>query len=166
MAGFPQECLGINMPSEDDILNALKAVKYPGYSRDIVSFGIVTDVAVAARELEGTMKVKLREKIQKAEQKLRAGISTAETTREWARLAAHVDTLVADEVLRESCGDAVESAENLVRTLRAEEKEHKAVAKVCKIVLRVLYRHVRYFCRSVTRHHIPTCRAMMYIAIT
>ena len=35
------------MASEDDILNALKAVKYPGYSRDIVSFGIVKDVAVA-----------------------------------------------------------------------------------------------------------------------
>ena len=35
------------MPNEDDILNALKAVKYPGYSRDIVSFGIVKDVAVA-----------------------------------------------------------------------------------------------------------------------
>ncbi len=35
------------MPSEDDILNALKAVKYPGYSRDIVSFGIVKNVAVA-----------------------------------------------------------------------------------------------------------------------
>ena len=35
------------MPSKDDILNALKAVKYPGYSRDIVSFGIVKDVAVA-----------------------------------------------------------------------------------------------------------------------
>ncbi|SVD70196.1 uncharacterized protein METZ01_LOCUS423050, partial [marine metagenome] len=33
------------MPSEDDIFNALKAVKYPGYSRDIVSFGIVKDVA-------------------------------------------------------------------------------------------------------------------------
>ena len=35
------------MPSEDDILNALKAVKYPGYSRDIVSFGIVKNVSVA-----------------------------------------------------------------------------------------------------------------------
>ena len=35
------------MPCEDDILNALKAVKYPGYSRDIVSFGIVKNVAVA-----------------------------------------------------------------------------------------------------------------------
>jgi ATP-binding protein involved in chromosome partitioning len=33
------------MPTEDEIRNALKAVKYPGYSRDIVSFGLVKDVA-------------------------------------------------------------------------------------------------------------------------
>jgi ATP-binding protein involved in chromosome partitioning len=31
--------------SQEEILNALKAVKYPGYSRDIVSFGLVKDVA-------------------------------------------------------------------------------------------------------------------------
>jgi ATP-binding protein involved in chromosome partitioning len=30
---------------QDDILSALKAVKYPGYSRDIVSFGLVKQVA-------------------------------------------------------------------------------------------------------------------------
>ena len=33
------------MLTEDDIKNALKAVKYPGYSRDIVSFGLVQQVA-------------------------------------------------------------------------------------------------------------------------
>ena len=33
------------MQTEDDIRNALKAVKYPGYSRDIVSFGLVKEVA-------------------------------------------------------------------------------------------------------------------------
>jgi ATP-binding protein involved in chromosome partitioning len=33
------------MLTEDDIRNALKAVKYPGYSRDIVSFGLVKEVA-------------------------------------------------------------------------------------------------------------------------
>jgi metal-sulfur cluster biosynthetic enzyme len=32
------------MPSEDEILNALKSVKYPGYSRDIVSFGLVKQI--------------------------------------------------------------------------------------------------------------------------
>jgi ATP-binding protein involved in chromosome partitioning len=34
------------MLTEADIRNALKAVKYPGYSRDIISFGLVREVAV------------------------------------------------------------------------------------------------------------------------
>src|SRR4051812_31650019 len=33
------------MLTEDDIRNALRAVKYPGYSRDVVSFGLVKQVA-------------------------------------------------------------------------------------------------------------------------
>jgi len=33
------------MLTEEDIKNALKAVKYPGFSRDIVSFGLVRDIA-------------------------------------------------------------------------------------------------------------------------
>ena len=33
------------MLTEDDIKNALKAVKYPGYSRDVVSFGLVKQIA-------------------------------------------------------------------------------------------------------------------------
>ena len=35
------------MLTQESILNALKGVKYPGYSRDIVSFGIVKEVATA-----------------------------------------------------------------------------------------------------------------------
>lgn len=34
------------MITEDDIKNALRQVKYPGYSRDIVSFGLVKQIAV------------------------------------------------------------------------------------------------------------------------
>ena len=34
------------MPSIEDIKNALGTVKYPGFSRDIVSFGLVRDVQV------------------------------------------------------------------------------------------------------------------------
>jgi ATP-binding protein involved in chromosome partitioning len=34
------------MLTQDDIKNALKAVKYPGYSRDIVSFGLVKEISV------------------------------------------------------------------------------------------------------------------------
>ena len=33
------------MVTEEDIRSALKAVKYPGYSRDIVSFGLVKEIA-------------------------------------------------------------------------------------------------------------------------
>jgi len=35
------------MLTQADIINALKTVKYPGYSRDIVSFGLVKDVSIA-----------------------------------------------------------------------------------------------------------------------
>ena len=40
--------LWVIMLSQDTIMNALKAVKYPGFSRDIVSFGLVKDVSAAA----------------------------------------------------------------------------------------------------------------------
>ena len=33
------------MLNEEIVINALKGVKYPGYSRDIVSFGLVKEVA-------------------------------------------------------------------------------------------------------------------------
>lgn len=35
------------MLSQETVLNALKAVKYPGFSRDIVSFGLVKEVSAA-----------------------------------------------------------------------------------------------------------------------
>jgi ATP-binding protein involved in chromosome partitioning len=45
-----------NMLTQADIQNALKAVKYPGYSRDIVSFGLVKEISVA----NGTVNVALQ----------------------------------------------------------------------------------------------------------
>ena len=89
-----------------------------------------TDAVVHARELEGTMQKKLRKSIKKAEHMLLRAIIKAETTREWAPLASYLDTLVADEVLRQSCDDAVESAEDLLATLRAEEKERMTMVSV------------------------------------
>ena len=35
------------MLTQEDIKNALKVVKYPGYSRDIVSFGLIKEITVA-----------------------------------------------------------------------------------------------------------------------
>ena len=37
------------MATPDELLEALKKVKYPGFSRDIVSFGIVKDIQISAR---------------------------------------------------------------------------------------------------------------------
>src|SRR3954466_97577 len=42
---------------EEDIKTALKAVKYPGYSRDIVSFGLVKEVAAANGAVSVTLQL-------------------------------------------------------------------------------------------------------------
>jgi len=44
------------MLTQADIQNALKAVKYPGYSRDIVSFGLVKEISAA----NGTVSVSMQ----------------------------------------------------------------------------------------------------------
>ena len=79
-----------------------------------------TGLVVSARELEGTMKVKLKKTIDKAELMLQTAISTAESTRERTPLTAHLKTLVTDPVLKQSCGDAVAIAQKLLATLQAE----------------------------------------------
>jgi ATP-binding protein involved in chromosome partitioning len=43
--------------SQDDIKSALKAVKYPGYSRDIVSFGLIKQVATEGGAVSVTMQL-------------------------------------------------------------------------------------------------------------
>jgi len=43
--------------TENDIQNALKTVKYPGFSRDIVSFGLVKEIAVKDGAVSVTMQL-------------------------------------------------------------------------------------------------------------
>src|SRR5258706_5316618 len=45
------------MIAEEDIKNALKAVKYPGYNRDIVSFGLVKEIAAGKGAVSVLMKL-------------------------------------------------------------------------------------------------------------
>ncbi len=45
------------MLTQDDIKQALKAVKYPGYSRDIVSFGLIKEVSAANGAVSVTMQL-------------------------------------------------------------------------------------------------------------
>ncbi|HTB83140.1 MAG TPA: Mrp/NBP35 family ATP-binding protein [Candidatus Sulfotelmatobacter sp.] len=46
-----------SMLTQENILDALKSVKYPGFSRDIVSFGLVKEVAVAAGAVTVSMQL-------------------------------------------------------------------------------------------------------------
>jgi len=43
------------MPTPQEILEELKKVKYPGYSRDIVSFGLIKDIEVASAGVTVTL---------------------------------------------------------------------------------------------------------------
>lgn len=45
------------MPTQTDIQNALKTVKYPGFSRDIVSFGLVKETSVAGGVVSVTLQL-------------------------------------------------------------------------------------------------------------
>jgi ATP-binding protein involved in chromosome partitioning len=45
------------MFTEDDVRNALKSVKYPGYSRDIVSFGLVKEITTGNGAVSVTMQL-------------------------------------------------------------------------------------------------------------
>ncbi len=45
------------MLNQETIINALKAIKYPGYSRDIVSFGLVKNIAVNAGSVSVSLQV-------------------------------------------------------------------------------------------------------------
>ncbi|MGH7950826.1 MAG: Mrp/NBP35 family ATP-binding protein [Limisphaerales bacterium] len=45
------------MLTQDDIKNALTAVKYPGYSRDIISFGLVKEISIANGAVSVTMQL-------------------------------------------------------------------------------------------------------------
>jgi len=47
----------MSTPTQDEILNALRTVKYPGYSRDIVSFGLIKDLAAGNGAISVTMQL-------------------------------------------------------------------------------------------------------------
>ncbi len=58
------------MPTEEEIKDALKAVKYPGYSRDIVSFGLVK--AISARNGAVSVSMELTSNNPEAAQQIKA----------------------------------------------------------------------------------------------
>jgi ATP-binding protein involved in chromosome partitioning len=53
----PFACKLIRMLSEESVKNALQTVKYPGYSRDIVSFGLVKQISVNQNSVAVTIQL-------------------------------------------------------------------------------------------------------------
>ena len=49
--------------NSDDIKNILKQIKYPGYSRDIISFGIVTNITINDNDIRVSLKLNAEDKI-------------------------------------------------------------------------------------------------------
>ena len=45
------------MPTQEDILQLLKSIKYPGYSRDVVSFGLVKEISAANNAIKIVMQL-------------------------------------------------------------------------------------------------------------
>ena len=43
---------------KEEILNLLKKISYPGFSRDIVSFGMVSDIQIEESKLKINLKIK------------------------------------------------------------------------------------------------------------
>ena len=74
----------LNMLTEDDIKNALKAVKYPGYSRDIVSFGLVKQVATKNGAAEGLSIVEQFKCLQGARSELATQLGRSRASRNYA----------------------------------------------------------------------------------
>ena len=43
---------------KEEILNLLKKISYPGFSRDIVSFGMIDDISIDQDKIQITLKIK------------------------------------------------------------------------------------------------------------
>ncbi|MCH8024430.1 MAG: DUF59 domain-containing protein, partial [Candidatus Marinimicrobia bacterium] len=61
--------------TRDEIMDILKTVNYPGFSRDIVSFGMVSEVAVTGDRIQVTLEAATTNEDQKA--KLSQAVKTA-----------------------------------------------------------------------------------------
>ena len=88
------------------------------------------DVPVRAQKLVAKMQTNIDRVIADAKQALREAISTAEKTREPGPLVACRDELVLTAtMLKRSCHDETNAADDLLKRLREEERRKTAVGK-------------------------------------
>ncbi|UCH63005.1 MAG: Mrp/NBP35 family ATP-binding protein [Fidelibacterota bacterium] len=95
----------------DDIMAVLKTVNYPGYSRDIISFGMVTDVQISGSDVKVVLAVATSNQEQKAQ--LAASIKSALSER---LKLSHVEVETVTPKPAANAGAFAAAGPNLVRT--------------------------------------------------
>ncbi len=107
----------------DDIIAVLKTVNYPGYGRDIVSFGMVTDVQLSGSNVKVVLAVAASNEEQKAQ--LTASVKSALSER---LKLARVEVEIVPPKPAVNAGASAAAGPNLVRTTIPGVKRTIAVA--------------------------------------
>ena len=107
----------------DDIMAVLKTVNYPGYSRDIVSFGMVTDVQLSGSDARVVLSVATGNEEQKAQ--LAANVKSALSER---LKLSRVEVEIVPPKPAVNAGAFAAAGPNLVRTTIPGVKQTIAVA--------------------------------------
>ena len=107
----------------DDIMAVLKTVNYPGYSRDIVSFGMVTDVQLSGSDARVVLSVATGNEEQKAQ--LAASVKSALSER---LKLSRVEVEIVPPKPAVNAGAFAAAGPNLVRTTIPGVKQTIAVA--------------------------------------
>ena len=107
----------------DDIMAVLKTVNYPGYSRDIVSFGMVTDVQLSGSDARVVLSVTTGNEEQKAQ--LAANVKSALSER---LKLSRVEVEIVPPKPAVNAGAFAAAGPNLVRTTIPGVKQTIAVA--------------------------------------
>ena len=117
-------------------------------------------VAVDARKQLANMQANLDKIIENAKQEVRGAISVAKGTRKLPPLAACLDKLKADKLLRQSCKELFEEGDNLLKTLREEEAARTTTVSVdaCPLL------RSRKIAVSIF-HTIPVCVSVLTMGI-
>jgi len=85
--------------SEPQVYEVLKTVKYPGYSRDVVSFGMVKGIQVDGQDLQVTLQIttnqqEIATKLQQATAEAVLSQPNTKTTQEMHKVAAAVSKIL------------------------------------------------------------------------
>ncbi|GIT74445.1 MAG: hypothetical protein Ct9H300mP29_4390 [Candidatus Neomarinimicrobiota bacterium] len=90
--------------NNNQVLELLKSVNYPGFSRDIVSFGMVDDVKIDGNTVNVTLKITTQQ-----EEKITAVINDVTQTLEKSKAFTNVNVSINKDAAPSTIGNAAQS---------------------------------------------------------